>query len=304
MHVELQLLADSLDVLEPLLIIRPSATDPDLDLVLDEELGKLAEGADDALEGTGDVGEVGDAAADEKDLAVRLDGGAEHEVEDGAGVVVGLRLGRGARVFAVVGEFVGEAGGGDGVGVDDRGAASRDQRPYAAVRVQDGEFEGGAGLGVQLGDVGFFFAQLAAEGGGELHGRAGVDADFAVGFDARETEGGGATGDGPFDAAFELGGLVEFGGEVEEVDFGRSTFGVGDDHEWVDLEVGELTVNVDGVKSGDEVDQDVVNALGYLLQQCRRDRLICWVFRQVNWDEYLLRLGVNITNVDTTLMGE
>lgn len=44
-------MADSLDVLETLLVVGPGAADPDLDLVLDEEGCDFADGADDAFEG-------------------------------------------------------------------------------------------------------------------------------------------------------------------------------------------------------------------------------------------------------------
>lgn len=49
-HVEAELLADGLDVLETLLVVRTSATDPDLDLVLVEQRSDFAKCADDALE--------------------------------------------------------------------------------------------------------------------------------------------------------------------------------------------------------------------------------------------------------------
>ena len=54
-HVEAELDADGLDVLEALLVVGTGATDPDLDLVLDEERGDLAESADDSLESRGDL---------------------------------------------------------------------------------------------------------------------------------------------------------------------------------------------------------------------------------------------------------
>ncbi len=50
-HRQTELLADSLDVLETLLVVGPGAADPDLDLVLDEEGCDFADGADDAFEG-------------------------------------------------------------------------------------------------------------------------------------------------------------------------------------------------------------------------------------------------------------
>lgn len=49
-HVELEFLANRLDVLESFLVIRACATNPDLDLVLDEQRSHFAKSADDALE--------------------------------------------------------------------------------------------------------------------------------------------------------------------------------------------------------------------------------------------------------------
>jgi hypothetical protein len=49
-HVQFQLLPNSLDVLQTLLIVRPSTTDPDLDLVLQEYRSELTESADDTFE--------------------------------------------------------------------------------------------------------------------------------------------------------------------------------------------------------------------------------------------------------------
>jgi hypothetical protein len=55
MHVKAELDADSLDVFETLLVVRTGATDPDLDLVLDELGSNLTESADDTLESGGDL---------------------------------------------------------------------------------------------------------------------------------------------------------------------------------------------------------------------------------------------------------
>lgn len=57
-HVEAELDADGLDVLEALLVVGAGAAHPDLHLVLVEQRRDLAQGADDALEGGGDLGEM------------------------------------------------------------------------------------------------------------------------------------------------------------------------------------------------------------------------------------------------------
>lgn len=54
-HVKAELDADSLDVLETLLVVGTGAADPDLDLVLDEERCDLTESANDTLESGSDL---------------------------------------------------------------------------------------------------------------------------------------------------------------------------------------------------------------------------------------------------------
>lgn len=49
-HVEIEFLADGLDVLETFLVVGTCATDPDLDLVLVEERRDFAKGTNNALE--------------------------------------------------------------------------------------------------------------------------------------------------------------------------------------------------------------------------------------------------------------
>ena len=55
MHVQLELLTNSLDVLQALLEIRSSAADPDGDLVLDQRRRKFSQGTNDAFECRGDL---------------------------------------------------------------------------------------------------------------------------------------------------------------------------------------------------------------------------------------------------------
>ena len=304
-HVQTQLDTGGLDVLQTLLVVGAGTADPDLGLVLRKDGGNVADGADDTLEGAGNVGEVGNTTTNEEDLALGVVGGAQHQIKDGAGVVVGLSLGGSTGVLTVVGQLANETGGGNGVGVDDGGTTTRNQGPDTAVGVQDGQLEGSTGLGVHVGDELLLLAQLTAEGGGELHWRTSVNVDLAVdGGQGRQTQSGGAAGDSPLGAALELGSLVELGREVKEVNLGGGGIGVGDDHERVDLKVGELAVDVDGVQAGDEVHQNVVDTLGDLGQQGGGDLLVGGVVLEVHGDEQLLSLGINITDVDTTLVGE
>jgi hypothetical protein len=54
-HVKAELDADSLDVLETLLVVGTGAANPDLDLVLNEERCDLTESANDTLESGSDL---------------------------------------------------------------------------------------------------------------------------------------------------------------------------------------------------------------------------------------------------------
>ena len=85
-------------------------------------------------------------------------------------VFVGLTLRGSTRVLAVVGQFVSEAVGGNGIRVDDRCTTTSDHRPDATFRVQDSKLERSAGGTVKLLDVRLFSCQVATEGSGpDLH---------------------------------------------------------------------------------------------------------------------------------------
>lgn len=274
-HVEAQLLANGLDVLETLLVVGTSTADPDLDLVLVQDGGNFAESTDNTLECGCNVGEIGNTTTNEENLALGAHGSAEHQVEHSARVVEGLGLGWSTRVFTVVGELADVSSGSDGISVDDGGTATSNESPDAASRVQDGKLEGSAGLGVHVGNVLLLFGQLTAKGSGELHWGTSVDVDLAILLQRRRNaQGSRRASNGPFGAALKLSSLVEFGGQVEEVDISGGSVSVGDDDEGVDFEVCELAVDVDGVETGDEVHQDVMDALWDVLEQRRRDLLV------------------------------
>ena len=55
MHVEAELLTNILDVLETLLVVGASTTDPNLDLVLNEKRSDFPQSADDTLESGSDL---------------------------------------------------------------------------------------------------------------------------------------------------------------------------------------------------------------------------------------------------------
>lgn len=234
-----------------------------------------------------------------------MHGSAEHKVKNGAGVVESLSLGGSTGVLAVVGKLGSKTSRGDGVGVDNGSTTTSDKSPDTAGGVEDGELERSTSLGVHLGNVCLLLAHLTAERCGELHGRASVNADLAIGGgNSGLSEGGGRAGNGPLDTALELGGLVDLGRQVEEVDVGGGDVGVGNDDERVDLEVGELAVDVDGVEAGDEVNKDIVDTGGDLAEQALGDLLVAGVLLEVDGDQELLSLSVNVTNLDTTLVVE
>jgi hypothetical protein len=66
----------------------------------------------------------------------------------------------------------------------------------------------------------------------------------------------------------------------------------------------ELAVDVDSVQPRDEVNEHIVDTLGNLLQKGGSNLLVGRVLLQVDGDEKLLSLLVDITNIDTTLVGE
>lgn len=126
---------------QALLIVRSSSANKDLDVkVLQLDL-ELLESLDDALERGCHVGEVGDAAADDQDLATRIVL-PRHEREQGLGIVIGLLLARCSAVLAVVGQFFGTAQGAHCVRVDDASAAASHHRPDTALGIQYGQLKG------------------------------------------------------------------------------------------------------------------------------------------------------------------
>lgn len=274
--VKTKLLGGGLHVLKTLLVVGTGTTNPDLNVVLNQLSSVVAQGTDDTLEGAGNVGEVGNTTTNEQNLALVAQGSAEHQVQHGAGVVVGLRLGGSTRVLTVVGELVGETSRGNGVGVHDGSTTTSNQGPDAALGVEDSQLERGTSLGVEVGNVSLLLGQLTTERSGELHGRTSIDADL-VGTrrsNVGQAKSGGRASNGPLGTALKVGSLVKLGSKIKEVDLSRGLILVGDDDEGVDLEVGELAVNVDSVQALDEVDEDVVNTRGNLLEKGSSELLV------------------------------
>lgn len=274
--LQTQLLSSSLHVLKTLLVVGTGTTDPDLNVVLVQLSGIIPQSTDDTLEGAGNIGEVGNTTTNEENLALVGHGSAEHQVQDSTGIVVGLRLGGSTRVLTIVGELVSETSRGNSIGIDDGSTTTSNQSPDTAVGVQDGKLERGTSLGIHLSNVSLLLGQLTAEGSREVDGRTSINVDLlAVGRgNVGQTQSSGRASDSPLDTALKVSSLVQLGSQVEEVNGGGSLSLVGDDNQRVDLEVGKLAVDVDSVQAGDEVNQDIVNTLGDLLEQSGSNFLI------------------------------
>lgn len=70
------------------------------------------------------------------------------------------------------------------------------------------------------------------------------------------------------------------------------------------IDLRELAVNVYSVEARDKVNQDVVDALGHLLQKSLGNNIVGRILRKVDGDEKLLGFFVYIANIDTTLVCE
>lgn len=185
--------------------------------------------------------------------------------------------------------------------VDDRGTTTGNHGPDAAILVQDGQLEGSASLGIQLLDVGLLLGQLTAERSREFHTWASIDANG--GSNTGEANVLGSSGDGPLRACLELCGLIQLGSEIEVVDAGRLVLGGVQDDQGVNLEVGEVEVDVDGVEAGDEVDEDIVLGLGDVNKEGRADG-VSGRELVLDLDLELECLCVDITDLDASLVGE
>jgi hypothetical protein len=219
---------------------------------------------------------------------------------------------------------------GDGVRVDDRSSSTGNHGPDATLGVEDGELEGGTGRTVELGDVGFLGGEVATETGrikrkGERvstatkegrekperedvrrrpeHGRTLVRRDLAASDNRLRVDNRSVTSDSPLGTDDELGGLVKLGSHVEVRDLDL-TVGVLDGDEGVDLEVGEVEVDVDGVKADDEVDESLETlSAGNLLEEGSLD-LSAGRKLAADGNEEGERLGVDVSDVHTSLVGE
>jgi len=158
-------LAQQAHGLETFLVVGATATDVNFNLVVDERCLELFESADDTLEGSGNVGEVGNTTANDQDLSLGVRLSASDEVKDGFGVFVCLTFSWCTRVFSIVGKLVSKAVGGDGIRVNNGSTTTSNHGPDTALRVQHSELQGSTGGTVEFLNVSFFLSQVTTEGG-------------------------------------------------------------------------------------------------------------------------------------------
>lgn len=111
------------------------------------------------------------------------------------------------------------------------------------------------------------------------------------------------TGNCPLGSAYGLGCLVEFGGHIEIVDGRGSAVDTIKADKGVDFEVSKVEVDVNGVESNQEVDEGFLLLFRYMFEK----GLSPDVTRGEgggNADIEPKGFGVNITNIDTTLVSE
>lgn len=222
------------------------------------------------LECRRDIGEIGDTTADDQNLAIGMLGAGGHQVENGLCVFVGLLFARCARILAIVGQFGGAAQLADGVRIDHRRTATGHHRPDATGFVQDGQLKTGARFGVQIVNVLLFRMQIATERRRRVH--------FA-----------------PGGLANELGGHVQLGGQIEYVDR------VLGDHQRIDLQVGEVQLDVGLVEGCNEFGQTfALIGSGHFGQQTLLDLGLAW--HLIDGDVQFERFCVHIADVYAALV--
>ena len=107
----------------------------------------------------------------------------------------------------------------------------------------------------------------------------------------------------PLGTADRLGSLIELRRHIEVVDGGLTAVDTIKDDERVNFEVGEVEVDVNGVEADEEVDEGLLLCGGDVLEERVRDHLAGGE-GGVDGDLELEGLRVDITNVDTTFVGE
>ena len=87
------------------------------------------------------------------------------------------------------------------------------------------------------------------------------------------------------------------------MDSGLAAVDAIEDDKRVDFKIGEVEVDVDGVEADEEVDESLLLRCGDVLQERVGDSLARREGR-ANGKAQLESLGIDIANIDTTLVGE
>lgn len=166
---------------ETFLVVGATTTNVDADIVGDEGSLVLLQGTDDTLEGSGNVGEVGDTTTNDEDLAFRVGISTGNEVDcrqamsahvryrmcltltDSLGVLVGLSLSGSTRVFTVVSKLMSESMSSDGIRVDDGSTTTSNHGPDTTLGVKDSELQRSTSRTIKFLDVRLLLGQVTTE---------------------------------------------------------------------------------------------------------------------------------------------
>ena len=111
------------------------------------------------------------------------------------------------------------------------------------------------------------------------------------------------TSDCPLGSAYGLSSLVKFGSHVEVMDGWGSTVDTIKADQGVNLEVGEVEIDINRVETNEEVDEDFLLFFRHMLEESLGPN-VARGERRGNADIEPKGLGVNITNIDATLVSE
>jgi hypothetical protein len=107
----------------------------------------------------------------------------------------------------------------------------------------------------------------------------------------------------PLGSTYGLGCLIEFGGHIEIMDGWWSTVDTIKTDQRVNLEISKVEVDINRVETDEEVDKDFLLLFRYVFEEGLSPD-VARGERCGNTDIEPKGFGVNITNVDTTLMSE
>ena len=155
-------------------------------------------------------------------LAIGVFIAGRHQAKNCFSVLVRLLFRRCSGILAIICQFWGSAQIANRVAVNDRSPASGYHRPDPSSPVQNGQLQWRSTFRIQIGDVGLF--------------RVGVTAEWWRVFDLA-----------PFGAAEEVGRGVNFGSQIQQED------GVWRYHQWVNLHVGEVQIDVQVVQLSNKI---------------------------------------------------